>query len=70
MLEDYAILQLGGAAYKIGRLLFIAMLAVHIFACAFFRVKKESSSEEDVEAFYQSKNVDPLVISAAHEISF
>ena len=47
----------GSAIFKIGRLLFIAMMSVHLFACAFFRVKKETSSEEDMEVFYLSRNV-------------
>ena len=62
MLEDYTVLLLGAAAYKIGRLLFVAMLSVHLFACAFHRIKHETASEADAEAFYRSKNVDPLVI--------
>ena len=50
-------LVFGSAIFKIGRLLFIAMLSVHFFACAFFRVKKETSSEDDVDNFYLSRNV-------------
>ncbi len=61
-IEDYAILLFGSAAYKITRLLFVALLCVHLFACAFFRVKKESAiSPEDVDSFYESKNVSPAV---------
>ncbi len=47
----------GSAIFKIGRLLFIAMMSVHLFACAYFRVKKETSSEEDMEGFYLARNV-------------
>ncbi len=54
-------LYFGSAIFKIGRLLFIAMLSVHLFACAYFRVKKETSSEEDMENFYLSRNVDSTV---------
>ncbi len=33
------------------------MLSVHFFACAFYRVKKESAvSQEDVENFYLVRN--------------
>jgi len=39
------------------------MISIHFFACAFYRVKKESAlSPDDVDAFYQSKNVDETVI--------
>jgi hypothetical protein len=62
MLEDYAVLYFGSAMFKIGRLLVIAMMCVHIFACVFYRVKKESAaSPDDVAAFYVSKAVDPNV---------
>jgi hypothetical protein len=33
------------------------MLSVHLFACVFFRVKKETSSEEDMDNFYLARNV-------------
>ena len=60
--RDYIVLNLGSASFKIGRLLFIALLCVHLFACAFYRVKKESAlSQEDVDAFYEEKGVDPKV---------
>jgi hypothetical protein len=62
MLEDYSVLYFGSAMFKIGRLLLIAMMCVHVFACLFFRVKKESAaSPDDVTAFYASKAVDPDV---------
>ena len=38
------------------------MLCVHCFACAFYKVKKESAlSPDDVETFYLSRDVDPTV---------
>ena len=62
IIEDYAVLYFGSAMFKICRLLLIAMSSVHIFACAFHRVKKESAaSPDDVAAFYASKGVDPEV---------
>ncbi len=62
IVQDYVVLYFGSAIFKIARLLVIAMLSVHIFACAFYRVKKDSAnSPEDVESFYQSKNVDSTV---------
>jgi hypothetical protein len=51
-------IYLGSAIFKIARLLFIAMFSVHFFACLFFRVKIVSAStQDDVVAFYTSKNV-------------
>ncbi len=54
-------LYFGSAVFKIARLLSIAMLCVHFFACMYFRIKKESSSPEDVAIFYESKYVDENV---------
>jgi hypothetical protein len=62
IIEDYAVLYFGSAMFKIGRLLLIAMMCVHLFACVFFRVKKESAaSPEDVALFFSSRGVDPNV---------
>jgi hypothetical protein len=56
--EDFGVIYLGSACFKITRLLFIAMFSVHLFACIFFRVKISSASDpEDVVTFYTSKNV-------------
>jgi hypothetical protein len=58
VVEDYGVIYLGSAVFKIARLLFVAMVSVHLFACIFFRVKVVSAAaEEDVAAFYTSKNV-------------
>ncbi len=58
IVEDYGVIYLGSAVFKIARLLFIAMFSVHLFACIFFRVKVASAlSPDDVSAFYASKNV-------------
>ncbi len=51
----------GTAIFKMARLLIIAMMCVHFFACIYFKVKKESSSPEDVALFYESKYVDENV---------
>ncbi len=65
-MEDYGVIYLGSAVFKIARLLFIAMFSVHMFACVFFRVKVSSAlTPEDVTAFYTSKNVDGDVSLAA-----
>ena len=62
MIEDYMVLYCGSSMFKIARLLFVALLSVHFFASAFYRVKNESAdSQEDVDMFYQSKGVDPKV---------
>ncbi len=59
MIEDYAVLYFGSAIFKIARLLFIAMLCVHFFACIYYRVKRDTTpNPDDVEAFYQSKYVE------------
>jgi hypothetical protein len=64
MLEDYAVLYFGSAIFKIARLLFIALLCVHFFACIYYRVKRDTThNPEDVEAFYNSKYVDQDVRS-------
>ncbi len=56
--EDYGVIYLGSASFKIARLLFTAMFSVHLFACIFFRVKIASASDpEDVLLFYSTKNV-------------
>ena len=34
---------------------------IHYFACAFYRVKKETNSPEDVDSFYTSRASDPNV---------
>jgi hypothetical protein len=52
------VLYFGSAVFKIARLLFIAMLCVHFFACIYYRVKRDTTpNPDDVEAFYASKYV-------------
>jgi hypothetical protein len=66
ILEDYAVLYLGSAIFKIARLLFIAMLCVHFFACIYYRVKRDTTpNPDDVDAFYQSKYVEQDVSCCA-----
>jgi hypothetical protein len=63
--EDYGVVYLGSAIFKIARLTFIALFFVHLFACIFYRVKETSAeSPEDVAAFYTAKNVDAKVSAA------
>lgn len=54
-------LKFGSAVFKIARLLVIACFSVHIFACIFFRVKKESAAPDAVQDFYLARGVDPAV---------
>jgi hypothetical protein len=58
MAEDYAVVYLGSAVFKIARLLIVAIFSVHFFACIFFRVKVNSAaSEADVVEFYVSRDI-------------
>jgi hypothetical protein len=60
IIEGYAILYLGPASFKIARLLFIAMMCIHIFACLFYSVKRDGAENpEDVDNFYLSRNANP-----------
>jgi hypothetical protein len=64
IIQDYVVLYFGSSIYKIARLLAVAMISVHLFACAFYRVKRESAvSPEDVDSFYESRNVRSTVCS-------
>jgi hypothetical protein len=36
---DYLIVFVGSATFKLARIVFVALLCVHYFACLFFRVK-------------------------------
>jgi hypothetical protein len=63
------VLYFGPAVFKISRLLVIAMSCVHIFACVFFRVKKDSAESTDaVDQFYISRNVNPNVRPDSQDI--
>ena len=63
------VLYFGSSMFKIARLLFVALLSVHFFASAFYRVKNEcSKSQDDIDIFYISRGVDPKV-SKAHNIN-
>ena len=65
VLEGYVVLYFGSATFKIVRLLFIAVLCVHLFACLFYRVKKDgASSQEDIDHFYNTRGVIPTVRSS------
>ncbi len=68
-MEDYIVLYFGSSMFKIARLLFVALLSIHFFACTFYRVKTESAaSPEDIEAFYTSKGVDPNVSTLNYKV--
>jgi hypothetical protein len=56
------VLYFGSAIFKIARLLFVAMSCVHVFACIFYRVKRDSTpSTDDFDQFFLSRNVAPTV---------
>jgi uncharacterized protein YpiB (UPF0302 family) len=62
MVEDYAVVYFGDTIFKVMRLIIIAASSVHFFACIFFRVKiMSANTEEDVTAFYTSRNIEPNV---------
>ncbi len=66
VVEGYVVLCFGAATFKITRLLCIAMLSVHLFACLFYRVKKDSAeSQDDLDFFYESRNVNSTVMMPA-----
>jgi hypothetical protein len=53
------VVYVGSPLFKIVRLIIIAIFSIHLFACIFYRVKEVSAvSQDDVTAFYVSKNVD------------
>ena len=64
ILEDYAVIYLGSSVFKIVRLLLVALLSVHYFACIFFAVKRDTAmSDADVAAFYGRFDIGPQVAS-------
>ena len=61
-MEDYMVLVLGHPVFAILRLLLFVMISVHLFACIFYRIKKDgAASEDDVIAFYKYFRVDSTV---------
>ncbi len=71
VVEDYGVIYLGSAVFKIARLLFVAMFSVHFFACLFYRVKIVSAATpEDVTDFYTAKNVAQDVSTLSKIIDF
>ncbi len=57
-MEDYTVVYLGAALFKILRLLLVGAFSVHFFACVFYRVKIVSAeSSDEVSLFYSSRKV-------------
>ncbi len=57
-MEDYTVVYLGAALFKILRLLLVGAFSVHFFACIFYRVKIVSAASlDEVALFYSSRNV-------------
>ncbi len=68
-MEDYTVVYLGAALFKILRLLLVGAFSVHFFACIFFRVKVATAvNAEDVVLFYSSRNVEEDVCTFQHFI--
>jgi len=59
VVEDYAVVFFGSALFKILRLWILALFAIHLFCCLFYRVKVSSNEPDTVEAFFLSRNADP-----------
>ncbi len=59
--QDYATIFMGASAYKIFRLLSYLALAIHIFACVFYKIVIEHRSPEDVQSFLDAKGASPDV---------
>ncbi len=57
--EDYVVVYIGSAVFKILRLLTVATFCVHLFACMFFRVKVMSAAtDESVADFYTTRGIE------------
>ena len=62
LVEDFAVVYFGDTLFKALRLAVLGASSVHFFACIFYRVKILSAkSEEDVIAFYNSRDIDENV---------
>lgn len=55
VIEDYAVVFFGSAAFKMLRLFLVAAFSVHLFACVFYRVKDSSDDQDAVMSFYEVK---------------
>ncbi len=60
-MQDYVLIRCGSVFFKIFRLLAIALLLVHIFACIYWKAKTSSSTFEDVEEFLVARDIAPDV---------
>ena len=55
MVEDYAVVFFGSAAFKMLRIFVVAAFSVHLFACIFYRVKDNNQDRDSVAVFYESR---------------
>jgi hypothetical protein len=62
VVQDYAVLLCGSAAFKMARLVISAVLIVHIFACGFYRVKAESAGPDALVDFFATRGVSAQVV--------
>jgi hypothetical protein len=63
---------MGSSGFKIFRLLSALALAIHIFACTFYKVVVDHRTPEDVQSLLEAKGAAPDVSTAAvlHTIIF
>jgi hypothetical protein len=60
-IQDYATIFLGASGFKIARLLIALAFAIHIFACAFYKVVIDHRTPEEVQSFLDAKGAAPDV---------
>jgi hypothetical protein len=61
--EDFAIIVIGPGLFKIGRLLSVVLLTVHLLACLFWRVKLETADPAAIADFLLTRGI-PADVSA------
>ncbi len=67
--QDYATIFMGASGFKIFRLLFALALAIHIFACAFYKVVIDHRTPEEVQSLLDAKGASPDVSSLSTHTS-
>uniref|UniRef100_A0A7S0M770 Ion transport domain-containing protein n=1 Tax=Cryptomonas curvata TaxID=233186 RepID=A0A7S0M770_9CRYP len=55
--EDFVIILIGPGLFKIGRLLSVVLLTVHVLACLFWRVKLETADPAAVADFLATRGI-------------
>mmetsp|Transcript_30422 Transcript_30422/g.80896 ORF Transcript_30422/g.80896 Transcript_30422/m.80896 type:complete len:577 (-) Transcript_30422:1098-2828(-) len=70
IIHDYVVIYVGAMAFKIARLLVVASMLVHLYACIFWRLKLDYSSEQDRADFLDAKGVDPEDLAGTYLVCF